>query len=93
MSVGKHLIAGSWIGGERTFRSDPAHGEPREFSVGTPDLVDAAVEAAEAAFASYGKTSRADRAAFLNEIAKESVMESAAQRFFQWMTMITINTH
>ncbi|WP_371398959.1 aldehyde dehydrogenase (NADP(+)) [Marinovum algicola] len=71
MSVGKHLIAGNWIGGERTFRSDPAHGEPREFSVGTPDLVDAAVEAAEAAFASYGKTSRADRAAFLNEIAKE----------------------
>ena len=70
MSVGKHLIAGNWIGGERTFRSDPAHGEPREFSVGTPDLVDAAVEAAEAAFASYGKTSRADRAAFLNEIAK-----------------------
>lgn len=27
---GKHLIAGDWVGGDATFRSDPAHGPAHE---------------------------------------------------------------
>ncbi|MCG6903301.1 MAG: aldehyde dehydrogenase (NADP(+)) [Rhodobacter sp.] len=68
---GKHLIAGDWVAGETTFSSEPAHGPVHAFSVGTPDLVDRACTAAEAAFATYGYSSRADRAAFLNAIADE----------------------
>ncbi len=68
---GKHLIAGDWVAGEATFASDPAHGQPHEFSVGTPELVDRACRAAEEAFWSYGDTSREDRAAFLEAIADE----------------------
>jgi len=43
----------------------------RDFSVGTPAHVDAAAKAAEEAFWSYGFSSRAERAAFLNKIADE----------------------
>lgn len=68
---GKHLIAGEWVGGTQTFRSDPAHGEAHDFSVGTPDHVDAACEAAEEAFLTYGYSSREARAAFLETIADE----------------------
>ncbi|MFC5737234.1 aldehyde dehydrogenase (NADP(+)) [Sinirhodobacter huangdaonensis] len=68
---GKHLIAGDWIGTEETFLSAPAHGTAHAFSVGTPELVDAAARAAEEAFWSYGYTTRAERAAFLNAIADE----------------------
>ena len=68
---GKHLIAGERVAGENTFRSDPAHGPAHDFSVGTPDLVSRAAEAAEAAFVSFGNSSREDRAAFLNAIADE----------------------
>jgi NADP-dependent aldehyde dehydrogenase len=68
---GKHLIAGEWVAGETTFASQPAHGPAHDFSVGTPDLVDRACKAAEEAFWSYGYSSRADRAAFLNAIADE----------------------
>ncbi|SMX51045.1 aldehyde dehydrogenase (NADP(+)) [Actibacterium lipolyticum] len=68
---GKHLIAGEWIAGAATFTSDPAHGPAHDFSVGTPDLVDQAVRAAEDAFWSYGYSTRAERAAFLNAIADE----------------------
>ena len=68
---GKHLIAGSWIGTGQRFRSEPAHGPAHEFSVGSPELVDAAARAAEEAFWSYGYTTRAERAAFLNAIADE----------------------
>ena len=68
---GKHLIAGEWVGGGAVFRSEPAHGQAHEFSVGTPALVDRACEAAEEAFWSYGYASREDRAAFLNAIADE----------------------
>jgi len=46
---GKHLIAGEWVAGEATFRSEPAHGLAHDFAVGTPALVDRACEAAEAA--------------------------------------------
>ncbi len=71
MLTGHHLIAGQWIAGETTFSSSPASGAPRLFSVGTPAHVEAAVQAAEAAFSAYRATSRAARAAFLNRIADE----------------------
>ena len=68
---GAHLIDGAWVVGDSTFTSSPAHGPAREFSVGTPEHVDAAVTAAEEAFKDYGWTTREDRAAFLNAIADE----------------------
>lgn len=68
---GKHLIAGAWRETGQTFQSDPAHGPAHDFSVGTPDLVDQACEAAEEAFWSYGYSTAEDRAAFLNAIAEE----------------------
>lgn len=68
---GKHLIAGEWVAGETTFKSEPAHGQAHDFSVGTPALVNQACEAAEDAFWSYAYSSREDRAAFLNAIADE----------------------
>ncbi|MCD1635803.1 aldehyde dehydrogenase (NADP(+)) [Martelella mediterranea] len=70
MLQGKHLIAGQWIGGNETFRNEPASGEPDTFSVGTPELVNKAAEAAEEAFWEYGYTSRERRAAFLRAIAR-----------------------
>jgi NADP-dependent aldehyde dehydrogenase len=51
--------------------SAPAFGPAREFSAGTPAMVDTAVQAAEAAFESYGYSSRAERAALLRRIADE----------------------
>lgn len=71
MLTGKHLIAGEWVAGDATFSNEPAHGPVHEFSVGTPAHVDAAVNAAEEAFATYGQTTRKERAAFLNAIADE----------------------
>ncbi|MCB1971721.1 MAG: aldehyde dehydrogenase (NADP(+)) [Geminicoccaceae bacterium] len=68
---GRHLVSGEWIGGGATFSSEPAHGDAHDFSVGTVDLVDRAVQGAEEAFWSYGYSSREDRAAFLNIIADE----------------------
>lgn len=68
---GQHLIAGEWIASGTTFRSEPASGPAHDFSVGTPDLVDRACVAAEAAFWTYGYSSRAERARFLNAIADE----------------------
>lgn len=68
---GKHLVAGEWVATEAKFRSEPAHGEAFDFSVGTVDLVNAAAEAAEEAFWSYGYTTREERAAFLDTIADE----------------------
>ncbi|PTX49427.1 NADP-dependent aldehyde dehydrogenase [Gemmobacter caeni] len=68
---GKHLIAGAWIGSEHTFLSEPAHGPAHEFSVGTPGLVDQAVQAAEQAFGLYAHVPRAARADFLDAIADE----------------------
>ena len=66
-----HLVAGQWVEGESTFSSEPAHGEAHDFPVGTPELVDLAVAAAEDAFWSYGYSSPAERAAFLDAIADE----------------------
>ena len=71
MLTGKHLIAGNWVAGAGTFRSEPAHGEAHDFAVGTPALVDEAARAAEDAFWSYGYSTRDARAAFLNAIADE----------------------
>ncbi|MFV0410782.1 MAG: aldehyde dehydrogenase (NADP(+)) [Paracoccus sp. (in: a-proteobacteria)] len=68
---GKHLIAGDWVSSDRTFASETAHGPSHEFSTGTVDLVNAACEAAEDAFWTYGYTSREERAAFLDAIADE----------------------
>ncbi|MCX2723565.1 aldehyde dehydrogenase (NADP(+)) [Roseibium salinum] len=68
---GKHLIAGQWVASEATFSSEPAHGQPHKFSVGTVEQVDAACRAAEEAFWSYGYSTREERAKFLNAIADE----------------------
>ncbi len=68
---GKHLVAGAWVSGETTFSSEPAEGPSHTFSVGTPALVDQACQMAEQAFLSFGYSTRADRAAFLNAIADE----------------------
>ncbi|WP_428924878.1 aldehyde dehydrogenase (NADP(+)) [Marinibacterium sp. SX1] len=68
---GKNLIAGEWIAGEATFASAPVTGPSHTFTDGSPALVDAAVKAAEEAFWSYGYSTRAERAAFLNAIADE----------------------
>ena len=65
------LGATTWVAGEATFASEPASGPAHDFSVGTPAHVNAACEAAEQAFWTYGYSSRADRAAFLNAIADE----------------------
>ncbi|RFC62468.1 aldehyde dehydrogenase (NADP(+)) [Fulvimarina endophytica] len=69
--TGKHLIAGEWVGSDKSFRSQPLDAPGREFSAGTPDLIDRAVQAAEEAFWSYAYLSREARAAFLDTIADE----------------------
>lgn len=71
MLTGKHLIAGDWVEGDQTFASSPAHGPAHDFPVGTPAHVNAACDAAEAAFPAYAAKPRAERAAFLNRIADE----------------------
>lgn len=71
MLNGNHLIAGQWVSGETTFANQPVDGAADHFAVGTPALVDQAVAAAEAAFASYAQTTRTERAAFLRKIADE----------------------
>lgn len=68
---GKHLIAGEWVDGTTSFRSEPAHGQAHDVSVGTPALVDRACTAAEEAFWSFGYSTREVRAGFLNAIADE----------------------
>ncbi len=71
MLKGKSLVAGEWIGSDRNFFNEPVSGTADEFSQGTPELVDRACEAAEQAFWKFGYSSRADRASFLREIAKQ----------------------
>ena len=68
---GKHLIAGEWVAGDKTFASEPAHGPAHDFAAGTPAMVDRACRAAEEAFWSYGYSTRQARAEFLNAIADE----------------------
>ena len=67
----KNLIAGEWVSSEKTFNSAPAKGESRAYSDGGAKEVDRAAQAAEEAFWSYGYSTRAERAAFLNKIADE----------------------
>lgn len=68
---GKHLIAGEWVASDASFISAPASGSAHRFAVATSADVDRACVAAEEAFWSYGYSTRADRAAFLNTIADE----------------------
>ncbi|WP_425070575.1 aldehyde dehydrogenase (NADP(+)) [Sagittula sp. S175] len=84
---GKHLIAGEWIASDHTFQSEPAHGPAHAFSVGTPDLVNRACEAAEDAFWTYGYTTRDQRADFLDSIADE--IEARAEQITQIGTQET----
>ncbi|GAB1478546.1 aldehyde dehydrogenase (NADP(+)) [Paracoccaceae bacterium] len=71
MLTGHHLIAGQWVAGDATFLSSPASGAALSFALGTPAHVAAAVQGAEAAFASFSALSRDQRAAFLDRIADE----------------------
>lgn len=71
MLKGQHLIAGSWVGGDPVFQNMPVSGSADSFAVGSVDHVNAAAEAAEEAFWSYGYSSRAERAAFLRKMADE----------------------
>ncbi len=71
MLRGKHLIAGEWVGGSDTFTNMPTDAQPDTFAIGTPAHVDRAAASAEAAFWSYGYSSRTDRAVFLRRIADE----------------------
>ncbi len=75
---GKHLVAGDWCAGAHSFESAPAHGVSHAFSVGTPEHVMRACEGAEEAFWSYGSSTRAERAEFLNRIADEIEARGAA---------------
>lgn len=68
---GQHFIAGVQVATPARFSSAPAHGPAHSFSVGTPALVDEACRAAEAAFCSFGYSSREARAVFLEAIADE----------------------
>ena len=71
MLMGKHLIAGQWVGGDTTFTNEPVSGAADSFATGTPELVDQACQSAEEAFWSYGYSTRAERATFLRSIADE----------------------
>ena len=68
---GQHLISGQWVAGKNTFKSSPTTGQSFEFSVAGVEEINAAVQAAEDAFWSYGYVSCEKRAAFLNTIADE----------------------
>lgn len=69
--TGQHLINGAWVDGGDTFQSDPVSGDAVTVFSGGAAEIDAAVKAAEAAFETYGWTSREDRATFLETIADE----------------------
>lgn len=69
--TGEQLIAGDWVAGAERFSSSPASGEALTYSIASTEMVDAAAKAAEAAFWSFGYSSRETRAAFLETIADE----------------------
>ncbi|WP_372804520.1 aldehyde dehydrogenase (NADP(+)) [Loktanella salsilacus] len=69
--TGQHYINGAWTVGGATFQSDPVSGDPVTVYCGGAAEIDAAMQAAEAAFATYGWTSREDRAGLLDAIADE----------------------
>lgn len=68
---GKHLIAGARVGSDDTFASQPVSGPAHHTANGGAAEVDAACQAAEEAFWTYGYSTRVERAAFLNAIADE----------------------
>ena len=68
---GRHLIAGDWVDGPSTFTSTPVTGAGHVVQTGSAELADRAARAAEEAFLSYGRSTRAERAAFLEAIAEE----------------------
>jgi len=68
---GKHFIAGELVEGQSTFTSETISGSGDTISSGGVADVNTAVVAAADAFLSYGYSSRADRALFLNTIADE----------------------
>ena len=55
MLKGKHLISGEWTGSDSMFGNEPISDEVDHFSEGTSSHVDAACEAAEAAYWSYSR--------------------------------------
>lgn len=69
--IGKHLIAGNWVGNDETFANMPVDGNADHFAIGTAGHIDQAALAAEQAFGSFAKISRTDRAEFLRSIADE----------------------
>lgn len=69
--TGNHYINGAWVAGGTTFQSDPVTGDALTFQSGGTAEIDTAMQAAETAFETFGWTSRADRAAFLDAIADE----------------------
>ncbi len=69
MTIGQHLIAGTWTGADDTFTNAPISGPPDAFAKGSPALVDAAATAAEAAFSAFAETTRGERAELLRDIA------------------------
>ncbi|KGM47803.1 aldehyde dehydrogenase (NADP(+)) [Pseudooceanicola atlanticus] len=69
--TGKHLIKGEWTDGGPAFTSDPVTGDAVGVQCGGAAEIDAAVQAAEEAFATYGWTDRETRARFLEAIADE----------------------
>jgi len=69
--TGQHFIAGKWLSGDALFDSAPSTGPVRHFSEASQSHVDAAVNAAEEAFMSYGWSGQNARAAFLRTIADE----------------------
>ena len=74
---GQHLISGQWVAGKNTFKSSPTSGQSFEFSVAGVEEINAAVQAAEDAFWSYGYVTCEKRAAFLNTIADEIELRAA----------------
>ncbi len=68
---GKNLIDGAWVASTDSFASAPFSGPSYSFASAGSAEVDAAALAAARAFWTYGRTSRAERAAFLNAIADE----------------------
>lgn len=68
---GKHFIAGALVAAKNSFTSETTDGSSDAFSVGDEAHVNQAAEAAAFAFASYSRTTRRDRATFLNTIADE----------------------
>ena len=74
MLNGQHYIAGEWLNGPDVFQADnPSTGEklPTKFQHGTEELVDQAVQAANACAEEFAAMLPAKRAAFLRAIADE----------------------